>query len=104
MLGGGISLVGTTWTLDASAEQARIDRRVEAYADFSSIMTGRFVDVTSSPTPEFIPDVDRQALLQDLTPVADAFFRLQMVASSKVSWAASVAFGAYNGGERSGTG
>lgn len=103
VLGGSISLLGTKWTLDASADQARIDRRVEAYAEFSSIMTSRFGDVTSealafdSPTPGQVEetDIDRQALFEDVTAATAAYFRLQMVGSSEVERAASDALLAY---------
>lgn len=108
LLGGVIGLIGTKWTLDASAEQARIDRRVEAYADFSSIMTSRFTDVTTealnaaldgAPSGELeeleVTEVDRQALLKNVTAVTDALFRLRLVGSSDVSRAAGETFSAY---------
>lgn len=104
LLGGVIGLMGTKWTLDASADQARIDRRVEAYADFSSIMTNRFTNITTEafngidgapPAQSDVTEVDRQALLEDVTAVTDAYFRVELVGSSDVSRAAKDAFSAY---------
>lgn len=102
VLGGSFGLLGTRMSVDAAAEQARDDRRIVVYAEYTTLMTERYADVTldsleileaADVEPE---SIDRQALIADVTLLTDAYFRLLLVASSEVSDAASDVQNAYH--------